>query len=179
MAASKVEYLNQIYFDSSHPAAFGGIDKLYKFVKEHRPNISKEFIRKWLSGQEIYVKHKSLKFNFRRRRVIVPTKYYQFDVDTMSMIRFSDSNDGYKYVLVVIDILSRFAWTHALKTLTAKEMVQALKKTLTKFPKKLRSDGGSEFINSSVKKLLTSVGTEHFQTLNEKKANFAERLIKT
>ena len=46
-------------------------------------------------------------------------------------------------------------------------------------PLKIRSDGGSEFVNNNVKKVLDSVGIEHFITKNETKANYVERVIRT
>lgn len=173
------EYLASIYFDSSHPGAYSGVDKLYRIVKKEGKDISKGEIQKWLRKQEVYVKHKPVQRKFKRARVIAPRKFYQFDADTISMTRYGKQNKGYKYILVMIDILSRFAWTSPLKTLTGTEMSQALKKDLIKKPDKFRSDSGSEFVNSKVKAYLKSHHVEQFQTLNEKKANYAERLIQT
>ena len=39
----------------------------------------------------------------------------QFDVDLASFISCADENDGYKYLLVVIDIFSRYGWVQPLK----------------------------------------------------------------
>ena len=46
-------------------------------------------------------------------------------------------------------------------------------------PEKLRTDKGSEFVNHQVNRLLNSKNIEHFTTINETKANFAERAIQT
>ena len=59
-----------------------------------------------------------------------------------------------------------------------------MKKTLEKFfveakPQVLRTDGGSEFNNAIVQKYLSNQDVEHVTTLNEVKANYAERAIKT
>ena len=43
-------------------------------------------------------------------------------VDMQSLEKF---NDGYKYILTVIDIFSRYAWAIPLKTKTAKETSKA------------------------------------------------------
>ena len=95
------------------------------------------------------------------------------------MVRYGKYNNGYKHILILIDILSRFAWTYALKSLTGKEMKEALQVVLKNPIKKLRTDSGSEFANGTVKAFLQSKGIDHFTTLNEKKANYAERLIQT
>ena len=173
------EYLKNIYYDPEHPAAFSGVDKLYRFVKSDGQHFSKARVKKWLSSQKVYTKHKPVRHNFKRTRVVVPTKLYQFDADTVSMKRYEKYNKGYKHILIMIDILSRYAWTHPLKSLTGKEMVQALKSTITKVPKRIRCDLGSEFANAPVKRYLKLKGIHMFHTLNEKKANYAERLIQT
>ena len=180
MADTRVEdYLRKVYYNSGNPASYGGVDKLYRFAKSDGQNISKGRIKTWLSSQDVYTKHKPIRHNFKRTRVVVPTKLYQFDGDTVSMVRYEKSNSGYKYILILIDILSRYAWTHPLKTLTGKEMTRALKITITKKPQKIRVDSGSEFANSQVKSYLKSKGIDIFHTLNEKKANYAERFIQT
>ena len=46
------------------------------------------------------------------------------------MIYYADDNDGYKYLLVVIDIFSRYGWVQPLKDKTAKEIVSAFDKIL-------------------------------------------------
>ena len=173
------KYLTNIYYDAIHPASYGGVEKLYRFTKSEGKNISKGRVKKWLSEQNIYNKHKPIRYNFKRTRVVVPTKLYQFDADTVSMVRYVKDNNGYRYILILIDVLSRYAWTFPLKSLTGKEMVRALTQTLVKLPQKLRTDSGSECANSPVKSYLKSKGVDIFHTHNEKKANYAERLIQT
>ena len=173
------QYLESVYYDSEKPASYSGLDKLYRYVKSEGHNISKGKIRKWLSQQPVYSKHRPVKHSFKRARVVVPTKFYQFDSDTVSMTKYEKHNNGYKYILIAIDILSRYVWTHPLKSLTGREMVKALTVVLNKRVKRLRTDSGSEYCNSQVETYLKSNSITHFRTLNEKKANFAERVIKT
>ena len=55
----------------------------------------------------------------------------QFDADLASMSDYEKSNDGYKYLLVVIDIFSRYAWIETLKNKTADSIVRAFNKILS------------------------------------------------
>ena len=67
-------YLKDIYYNSSHPRAFAGPQKLYKIVKdENMYNISRSKIRQWLQDQDVYSLTKPMKRKFKRNR-IVPTK---------------------------------------------------------------------------------------------------------
>ena len=109
--------------------------------------------------------YKTYRKVFKRRRVIVPRKLYQFDVDTANMTKLEKGNLGYKYFLIMIDSLSRYVWTCGLKTLQGKEMVEALKRKLNQshLPEKIRSDLGSEFVNVNVKRYLKVKIIEQFE----------------
>ena len=172
-------YLETIYYNPEHAASFSGIDKLYRSVRSEGKAITKGQLKKWLRGQSVYNGHKPVRKTFKRRRVISQRKWYQFDGDTVSMTRYRKNNHGYAYILVLIDVTSKYAWTRPLKTLKGKEMVETLKSLKMKKPENLRTDKGSEFINSDFKRYIDLRGINHYSTTNEKKANFAERFIKT
>ena len=55
----------------------------------------------------------------------------QFDADLASLVFYADDNDGYKYLLVVIDIFSHYAWVQTLKDKTAPQIVKAFDKILS------------------------------------------------
>ena len=46
----------------------------------------------------------------------VPRIDHRWDADLMDMASISKYNDGYHYVLLAIDIFSRYVWTVPLKT---------------------------------------------------------------
>ena len=72
-------------------------------------------LKKWIQKQESYSRNKHAKRNFQRGRVIVGGIDDQFDADLASLSFYADDNDGYKYLLVVIDIFSRYGWVEPLK----------------------------------------------------------------
>jgi transposase InsO family protein len=107
---------------------------------------------------------------------------YQWDADLVDMVSFESANDGYKYILVVIDILSRNLWTRPLKSKQGKVVVEAFRGILLagdRQPKKIRTDKGREFVAKVLQSYFKENGIEHFVTQNEVKANYAERVIKT
>ena len=172
------EDLSEIYLDPSHPASFSSPYNLYQYAKHM--GYSKKQVNNWLQQQDVYTLHKQVKHKIPRPRVIVSAKDQEWDGDTVNMEAYRSKNKGYAYILILIDIFTRFAWTVPLKTLTGKEMVHAMKEVFTSYkPEKLRTDSGSEFKNKYVKVYLTQIGIKHFTTTNVVKANFAKRLIKT
>ena len=77
-----------------------------------------------------------------------------WSADLIDMREFSD-NKNYNYLLNVIDIFSKYAWSISLKTKTVSEVTKAFKSILTKnHPKKLWVDQGFEFYNKTFDKLL-------------------------
>ena len=178
----ETDYLQKIYYDPSHPASYEGAANLYDIVKrEAKYNISHRQIKEWLQNQDAYSLNKAIKRNFQRGRVIVSGIDDQWDVDLASFARDSEENDGYKYLLVVIDIFSRYAWIEPLKNKTAKIIVRAFNKILSegRTPRRLRSDAATDFTSKEFQKNLKLKGIKHFTTHNEKQANYVERFIKT
>ena len=76
--------------------------------------------------------------------------------DLIDMQSFSRSNKGFKYILMIIDVFSKYRWAIPLKTKNGSEVMkafQSLWKT-QKPPQKLWTDEGKDFYNKSMKELL-------------------------
>ena len=118
------DYLEKIYYDPQHPGSFGGVDKLYKAVRqEGKYVLGKAKIRKWLETQETFGLHRQINRKFRTRKVIAPFIDYQCDADTAVMKSFGKDNDGYASFVVVIDVFSRFAQTFPLRSTQGKDFI--------------------------------------------------------
>ena len=174
--------LKSIYYDPSHPASYGGIQALYRAVQKDgrvRPNV--KAIQSWLEEQDTYTLHKQPKRRFTRNRVIVSGIDQQWQIDLADLSNLSRYNKGYKFLLVCIDILSKFAWVVPIKDKKSDTVVQAFKKILAtnRKPKKVQSDKGTEFLNRHFQKLLKDEGIHFFTTGNETKASVVERLNRT
>ena len=97
------------------------------------------------------------------------------------MVKYRSKNDNYQYILVVVDILSHYAWTRALKFKTSTETAKAFRSILSegRTPHLIRSDKGKEFKNASVQRLFRENNIHYFNTENELHANYVERLNRT
>ena len=177
------EYLSSLYFNPKLPSSYLGPEKLYQLVKSQAKfKIGRHGIRKWLQDQEAYSLTRGARRKYIRSRVIVAGIDSQWDVDLMDMVDIAKLNDGVKYVLVAIDIFSRFAHCRQIKSKKGEDVLGALKLILsgTRKPNAMRTDQGQEFRSKVVNAYLKSQNIHHFYALNTKtKANYAERLIKT
>lgn len=112
----KRNYVFKIWTDPVHPAAFAGPEKLYKVIrKEGKYNIGLGTIKINLSQKESYTVQKPVRRNFPRNRVIVSGLDDQWDVDLASMENVAQYNDNVKFLLILIDIFSRFLMVKPLK----------------------------------------------------------------
>ena len=59
--------------------------------------------------------HKPIKRNFTRRRVIVNGIDKIWYSDLVEMQQFSKWNKGYRYLLIVLDLFSKYGWIVPLK----------------------------------------------------------------
>ena len=99
----------------------------------------------------------------------------------MDVRSLSKKNDGVKFLLVAIDVFSKYLFVRPLKMKTGKEVKAALEEVFEKGrkPKRCRFDQGKEFSNKWVHGLLKDKDIAYFTSQNEMKANYAERVIKT
>lgn len=124
-------YLKRIRYDQKHAGAFTGPEKLYQIIKkEGKVTISRNKIKQWLQDQDSYGLQRSSRKVHKRRKVIVPYIDYQWDVDLADVSNIAVENENYKYLLMVIDIFSRFLWVIPLKGKTANNVITGLKKIL-------------------------------------------------
>ncbi len=93
------------------------------------------------------------------------------------MQHYSKENDGYKYILAVIDVFSKYGWMRALKSKSGAEVAAAFKDIMessSRVPEMVWVDKGKEFYNSQVQKIVSLYGTE-----NEEKSCVVERWNRT
>ena len=97
--------------------------------------------------------------------------------DLADMRALSKENEGFNFLLLVIDTFSKYGWIVPLKDKKGETIVKALKeifKESGRRPDKLWTDKGREFFNKDVRDLVYLYATE-----NEEKSSIAERWIRT
>lgn len=125
--------------------------------------------------------HTPARKHFKRRKVVVKGFDNHWQCDLIDMQKYSSFNKGYKHMLTVIDVFSKYAWVKPLKTKTAKEISIAMEDIfkLGRIPKHLQSDLGTEFYNEEFKKLMVKYKINHYSTYSSLKASVVERFNRT
>ena len=176
------EYLTQMYYNPKRSGALGGVERLYRDVKKDgKYAISRAQLKKWLMKQDTYTLHKPARRHYKRNRVIVGGIDELWQMDLADMQTMAAENDGYRYLLVCIDVFSKYLWVIPLKTKTGPALVMAFKKILEsgRKPEKIQTDQGTEFFNKHFKELMKKEEIHLYNTYNETKASVVERVIPT
>lgn len=81
---------------------------------------------------------------------------YQWEADLADVQNLSEHNNDIKFLLVIVDVFSRFLWVRPLKDRKAKSVIDAFKDVLTgpRRPRTIRTDKGSEFYNRFLQQYL-------------------------
>ena len=126
--------------------------------------------------------HKPITRKFKTREVYSAFKDNFWAADLADMQLKRKCNKGFRFLLCVIDIYSKYAWVVPLKDKKGVSIANAFQSILKKSnrkPKKIWVDKGSEFYNRSMKSWLEKNDIEMYSTHNEGKSVVAERFIRT
>ena len=126
--------------------------------------------------------HKSVRKNFKKRRVFAAKSNDIWAADLVDMQYYAKTNKGYRYILMIIDVFSKYGWAIPLKRKTGSEMVEAFTQLWDsgeKPPRFLWTDKGREFDNVQMKALLKKRNVHLYWTENEEKSSIVERWNRT
>lgn len=127
--------------------------------------------------------HQQARKHYARRKFIQKGTLDTWQIDLVEMIPYSTQNKGFKYMLTVIDVFSKYAFALPIKSKTGLEICKAFKHIIklnkNKTPKNLQSDQGKEFFNSHFKQLMKDLNIRHYHTYSNMKASIVERFNRT
>jgi transposase InsO family protein len=166
------------YYDPRHPASFGGAKRLLAAVGKKK----EQEVKKWLQSQRVYTLHKPARKRYNTRPYKVRAPYWLWQADLVEMIPYKNINEGYRYLLTVIDVFSRKAWARPLKSKTGVSVRTAFDNILQKegrAPVKLQTDQGKEFGNIHFQQYLKHRHISFFTIKSQFKAALCERWNRT
>ena len=126
--------------------------------------------------------HKPVRKHFQKRRVFAAKVDEIWAADLVDMQYYARSNKGYKYILMIIDVFSKYGWAILVKNKSATEIAKAFSKLWDsgqKAPSRLWTDKGKEFDNKVMKELLKKNNVHMYWTENEEKSSIVERWNRT
>ena len=102
--------LSAAYADPSQPGSLRGVAK---FAKAHK--ILQAQAKQQLQQLLSYTLHKPQRRRFPTLPTLVFTFNEQFVMDLLDLQKLAKYNNSYKYLLTVIDVLSKYSWVEPFK----------------------------------------------------------------
>ena len=164
------------YHDPSAPGSLGGVQR---FAKAQGLPLKKA--QRLLEQDVGYTLHKPRRRRFATLPVIVGGLDDQWAADLVEVQRLAKHNRGIRYLLTVVDVLSKYAWVQPLKTKTGVALVKAFEKIVRqgRHPNRLQTDRGKEFYNRTFQRWVDEQDIQHFSTEGDAKASVVERFNRT
>ena len=177
--------LREIYFNVN--GGYMSMEKLYQSAKEEGiEGVSRKNVKEWLQTQNTYIIHKPSRKHYKTQRTYVDGLAQQIQMDLVDMSKFSHGNKGNRWILTVIEVLSRYAFAIPVWRKNTESMTKAVESVLVQFkerfgryPKTAQFDDGKEFYNVGVKTLLKDHDVHYFSTRTFRKAAIVERFNRT
>ena len=175
--------LRNLYYAAGDPGSYGGINRLYNRAKELGIPANRKKVEEFLTNQLSYSIHRPARHKFTRNHTYTSDIDKQWQADLADMQTLADQNDGNRYILTCIDLLSRFAWAIPIKSKSGKDvlsgMTRLFKQAHPRKPKLFQTDKGTEFFNVEVTGFLNKNNIKQFSSNSDKKAAVVERFNRT
>ena len=146
------QQLHSLYYDIKEPSSYRGIKNILEILKEKDMKYNTKDVKNWLKKQKSYGVFSQPKHKFKRNPIVSKYIDHNWQADLIET-----QNSNYKFVLVVIDNLSKYAWAELLLNKTANIVKTAFLKIFRESKRKptiLSTDAGREFTNYSLKRYL-------------------------
>jgi transposase InsO family protein len=160
------DYLDDMWRDTA-VGSFRGRAHLYDKVKKLTVGIKFDDVKKFLEKQETYqLIKRAPKQKVTRPITSQSQPFDHFQMDLMDFTSFAKRNakaNQYHYVLVVVDIWSKYCWLKPCTVKTAPLVASKFKEILLDgfIPRKVQCDNGSEFTKTNT----DGVPNKEFQAL--------------
>jgi hypothetical protein len=160
---------------TSGSAAYGSVKALV-----NSSGLSHHKVLQFLHSNNAYTQYHIAFKKFPRLYVVAKSINEIWCMDLAQMDKLASHNNGVNFLLVSVDILSRFIRVQPMKNKTAVTTKSAFMKMMStgEQPKKIWVDEGKEF-EGSFKSLCIDMGVILYHTQSKKKAAYAERAIRS
>lgn len=169
--------MDSIYTNPQHHAAYGGSRALQKAT-----GLPSKTVKKFLNKNATFRKFKKNVTKFKRARIYAPSLAFVYQADLFELQKLSRSNNGYRYIVLVVDCFSRMVYARPIKRKTAELVAAAMRDIFDGIEKSgilsekvlLGSDLGTDLWNTEVDKVYDHFNINHYALRKPKKASLAE-----
>ena len=170
--------LQNLYTNPSYPGSFSGLENIFHVLRKQGHKFKKHDVKNWIKGKDAYTLHHPRRNIYPRNKIIVAGIDDTWQIDLADMSNICKENDNYKFLLVCIDVFSKFVAIEPTKNKEAgsvcKAMLNIFERTKRK-PKQIQSD---DFIKL-FQKFFKQQNIRYYSTRSEMKACIVERFFRS
>lgn len=167
-------YLSERWLNDKYETSFADLKNI-KASKSEKERFKEE--------NEIYSLYRQPRYTFKRMKTFGSGFQTSIQADLVDMSNLSEHNQGYNFILIAVDALSRKFYAIPVKNKSGKLMREALENLIKQTEENMQSlttDAGKEFTNTLCQSLLDDYYITHYVIRNSAvKASLAERAILT
>lgn len=170
--------LQKLYYTAGKESAFSSPHRLYIAAKKEKKNVTFKQVKDFLAQQKVYTLHKPIRKSKKYRKTFANSLNQIHQCDLIDIGKLSKSNDGNRYILTCIDVLSRQGYAQPIKYKSSDAVIAGFRKIYNKktfFPAFVHTDFGKEFLSQYVQQYFKSVGIKHYTSNSDFKAAICER----
>ena len=172
--------LKDLYEDPRFSGSFSGKNRFYKELRKKGHLVSPKTVSKALRAIDSYTLHKPDQKPKLYRRIWTKGIKYLYQCDLVDLSSLHKHNDGYKWIITIIDTFSKKAWAFKMKNKTANSILAVMEPFLRQnTPQKMQFDQGAEFYNKKFLDLLKELKIKHYSVYSDKKGAIVERFNRT
>jgi len=173
LAPNEHKKLSKLY--TTGIAAYGSVQRL-----QQQSGLSRSKVLSFLHSKATYTKYRGVRKKFPRLKVIAFRINEIWSLDLAYVDKLSKYNKDVKYLLIAVDVLSRYVRVQPLKNKYALTTATAFAKMINRKvkPEKVWTDKGTEF-KGAFEAFCQRKGIETYTTQSETKSAFAERNIRS
>lgn len=160
----KSEIIRRNYTSLKNGVGFGGLYSLFKESRKQDKRITLNDVRNFLHSNSTYTLHYPIKQRVRTGKTRCSWIDSDHQADLCVLTDIARYNRGYGYILIVVDVLSRFIWCEPMMRKTGMQCANAYRKIIDRdrrIPFRLYTDAGKEFIAKPFQALLSENDIEH------------------
>lgn len=165
------------YTTPGHPVAYSTPSRVAKHF-----HVSEKVAKEILEENDGYTLHREYKSPRHYNPYYVHSRREQVQADLIDIAKIKNNNRGVRFLLLLIDIFTKYMWVITLKSKAGGELQLKLRHWLANLdekPKNMLTDRGNEFTNAGVQTLLRQNNVTWHPALGTLKAAIAERANKT
>lgn len=174
--------LASLYYDPE--IGLGGVNRLFEAAKNKGLAVTRKQISEFVKNQQVSQLHQEKPSKTEYLHINSPEIDARWQADLIDLPKLSDANNGYRYILSVIDIYSRYGWLIPTKNKDGNSIQKAFQEIFrdNQPPSEtLTTDSGTEFTNKTVQALLAKEEVKHYtsQTGDHNRLGMIERFNRT